>query len=135
MRKDRKTGLKVLIVDDEPLIRSAISIFLSKEGHLTKGVVTAEEALDEVKAQYYDFCFLDINLPGMTGLAAMERINEISPTTKVVIMTGNFLNEATLEQIKDVSYAFLEKPFNLSQISNLVERRFDIPPEQQISCE
>ena len=134
MRKDRRTGLRVLVVDDEPLIRYAISRFLSEEGLLSKGVVTAEEALDEIRAQYYDFCFLDINLPGMTGLEAMEKINEISPATKVVIMTANFLSETTIEQIKDVSYAFLEKPFNLSQISNLVDRRFDVPPEQQIIC-
>ena len=135
MRKDRRTVLRILVVDDEPLIRYAISRFLSEEGHLSKGVATAEEAIGEVNTQYYDFCFLDINLPGITGLEAMERINEISPATKVIIMTGNFLSDATIEQIEDLSYAFLEKPFNLSQISKLVDRKYDFPAEQQIIYE
>jgi DNA-binding NtrC family response regulator len=120
MKKDGKT-LRVLVVDDEPLILMCISKFLEKSA-LVKTASTAEEALDEIEAQHYDLCFLDVILPGMTGLDAMKIINERSPNTKVAIMTGTFLNEAMKEQVKGFAYAFIEKPFGLSDIGEVVER-------------
>jgi DNA-binding NtrC family response regulator len=120
MKKDGKT-LRVLVVDDEPLILMCISKFLEKSV-LVKTASTAEEALDEIEAQHYDLCFLDVILPGMTGLNAMKIINERSPNTKVAIMTGTFLNEAMKEQVKDFAYAFIEKPFGLSDIGEVAER-------------
>jgi len=120
MKKDFKT-LRVLVVDDEPLILMSISRFL-KSIALVKTVSTAEEALDEIKEHYYDLCFLDVKLPGMTGLDAMKIINELSPKTKVAIMTGNLLNEAMKEQVDDYAYTFIEKPFALSDIESVVER-------------
>ena len=120
MKKDFKT-LRVLVVDDEPLILMSISRFL-KNIALVKTVSTAEEALDAINEQHYDLCFLDVKLPGMTGLDAMKIINELSPNTKVAIMTGNLLNEAMKEQVDDYAYTFIEKPFGLSDIEGVTER-------------
>ena len=120
MKKDFKT-LRVLVVDDEPLILMSISRFL-KSIALVKTVSTAEEALDAIKEQHYDLCFLDVILPGMTGLDAMKIINELSPNTKVAIMTGTLLNEAMKKQVDDYAYTFIEKPFALSDIEGVVER-------------
>ena len=119
-KKDLKT-LRVLVVDDEPLILMSISRFL-KSIALVKTVSTAEEAIDSIKEQDYDLCFLDVKLPGMTGLDAMKVINAISPNTKVAIMTGNLLNEAMVDQVDDYAYTFIEKPFALSDIEDVVER-------------
>ena len=123
--KKKKMGkeykLQILVVDDEPLILMSISRFL-KNIALVKTVSTAEEALEAIKEQHYDLCFLDVNLPGMTGLDAMKIINELSPKTKVAIMTGNLLNEAMKEQVDDYAYTFIEKPFALSDIEGVVER-------------
>jgi len=123
MRKDGKT-LRVLVVDDEPLIVWAISKCLEKSAvvKMVKTVATAEEALDEIEAQHYDLCFLDVILPGMTGLDAMKRINERSPNTKVAIMSGSSLDDATMGKIEDLAYAFLEKPFGLTHIREVAER-------------
>jgi len=120
VRRD-DTTLRVLVVDDEPLILYGISRFLYGRA-VVKTVASAEEAIDEIVAQQYDLCFLDINLPGMTGLDAMKIINELSPTTKVAIMTGNALDEAMKMQIEDAAYAFIEKPFSLSHIKEVAER-------------
>ena len=120
MKKDFKT-LRVLVVDDEPLILTFISRFLKKMA-LVKAVSTAEEALDAIGEQHYDLCFLDIALPGMTGLEAMPIINELSPNTKVAIMTGNLLNEVMKKQVDDYAYTFIEKPFAISDIESVAER-------------
>ena len=120
MKKD-STTLRVLVVDDEPLILHVISRFLNPSV-VVKTATSAEEALDEIVAQHYDLCFLDIILPGMTGLDAMKRINELSPTTKVALMTGNLLDEAMKRKIEDTAYAFIEKPFELTHIKEVVDR-------------
>jgi CheY-like chemotaxis protein len=73
-------------------------------------------------AQHYDLCFLDITLPGMTGLDALKIIKELSPITKVTIMTGNFLDEAMTRQIEETAYALIEKPFELLHIQAVVNR-------------
>ena len=120
MKKDFNT-LQILVVDDNTLILMSISRFL-KNIALVKTVSTAEEALDAIKVQHYDLCFLDVNLPGMTGLVAMKIINELSPNTKVVIMTATILNDAMKQQVDDYAYTFIEKPFALSDIEGVTER-------------
>jgi len=120
MKKDFKT-LRILIVDDNPLILMSMSRFFKKIA-LVKAVSTAEEALDAITEQHYDLCFLDVNLPGMTGLDAMKIINELSPNTKVAIMTGNLLNETMKKQVDDYAYTFIDKPFALSDIEGVFER-------------
>ena len=123
--KKKKMGkeykLQILVVDDEPLILMSISRFLKKIA-LVKTVSTAEEALDAIDEQHYDLCFLDVNLPGMTGLDAMKIINKLSPNTKVAIMTATLLNEAMKQQVDDNAYTFIEKPFALSDIEGVTER-------------
>jgi len=125
IQKKKKMGkeykLQILVVDDNPLILMSLSRFLQKTA-LVKTVSSAEEALDAITEQHYDLCFLDVNLPGMTGLDAMKIINELSPETKVAIMTGTILNEAMKEQVDDNAYTFIEKPFALSDIEGVVER-------------
>jgi len=113
--------LRILVVDDNLLILKSISRFLKKMA-LVKTVSTAEEALDAIAEQHYDLCFLDVTLPGMTGLDAMKIIKEQAPDTKVVIMTGTLLNEAMKEQVDNCAYKFIEKPFGLSDIEGVVER-------------
>ena len=120
MKKDG-TNLRVLVVDDEPLILWGISKFLGKSA-VVKTSTNAEDALDEIGMQRYDLCFLDVILPGMTGLEAMKIINERSPSTKVVIMSGSSLDEEMKDQIEDLAYAFIEKPFGLSDIRDVADR-------------
>jgi len=120
MKKDFKT-LRVLVVDDEPLILMFFSRFLGKKA-LVKTASTAEEALDVIGEQPYDLCFLDVMLPGMTGLDAMKIINEQFPNTKVAIMTASSLDETLQKQVKDYAYAFIAKPFGISDIERVLER-------------
>jgi two-component system nitrogen regulation response regulator NtrX len=111
---------RVLVVDDEPLIRFGVVRHL---GSLVeaKAAATAEEALDILKEHHFDLCFLDVFLPGMNGVDAMCRIHELSPATRVVIMTGSQLDDTMKKRIDDGAYAFIEKPFDLLQIKDLVK--------------
>lgn len=114
MKKGKRT-LRILVVDDEPLILWGISKFLEKHA-VVKTATTAEDALFEIGREQYDLCFLDMTLPGMTGLDAMRLISVRSPDTRVVIMTGSSSDEGSIGQIGHLGYAFIEKPFDLSPI-------------------
>ena len=112
------TPLRVLIIDDEPIIRFVLSMIFKKNAEV-KTVASAEEAIAELRSQFYDLCFLDIVLPGMNGLEAMKIISEISPKTKVAIMTGSSPDETMKMIIDDLAYEFIEKPFELSRIREI----------------
>lgn len=106
---------KILVVDDEPLIRSGIARCLEGRAEVVT-TDNAEEAIIELGLGNYDLCIMDVFLPGMDGVAAMKRINQIAPSTKVVIMTGSYLTDAMKEIIEQEAYAFIEKPFNIARI-------------------
>ena len=120
MRKD-SSPLRILIVDDEPLIRDMLCRFLDINSSVM-AVGSAEEALEEIRMQHYDLCFLDDNLPGMNGMEAMKIIKELSPNTKVAIMSGGYLCEDMKRQIAEGALEFIEKPFDLSRIREIANR-------------
>jgi len=120
MMKIKNNPLSVLIVDKEPLVRFILSMVIKNNAE-SKTVESAEKALDEIKSHHYDLCFIDYNLPEMTGLEALKIIKEQSEKTKVVIMSGDYFSEYIKEQIEENAYAFIKKPFKLSQIMEVIK--------------
>ena len=120
MRKDC-SSLQILVVDDEPLIRDMLCRFLDINSSVM-AVGSAEEALEEIRTQHYDLCFLDVILPGMNGVEAIKIIKELSPSTKVAIMSGGYLCEDMKRQIAEGALEFIEKPFDLSRIREIANR-------------
>jgi len=122
-KKIKKEGknLRILVVDDEPLICLCVSRYLAKRA-LVKTAATADEALDEIGKQHYDLCFLDIIMPGTyTGLEAMKIIKEQYPNTKVAVMSATSLNETMKKEVGDYAFAYIQKPFNLSDVGAVAE--------------
>lgn len=118
--KTEDDRLRILIVEDEPLIRFILTRVFSEIAE-TKTAESAEEALEEIGTRHYDLCFLDYNLPGMNGLEALKIIKEKSKKTKVVIMSGSYFDEDMQKQVEETAYAFIEKPFELKQILDVVK--------------
>lgn len=113
---------RILIVDDETLIRYGLLRALRGDDVEVKAVKTGEEALAEIGSSFYDLCFLDINLPDADGLDIMKKIKELSPDTKVTIISGCVLNEHMKREIASGAYMFVPKPFDLFQIKGIAEK-------------
>jgi DNA-binding NtrC family response regulator len=109
---------RILIVDDEPLIRSGLSKAL-KGVAVVETADCGEQAITRVNTRFYDLCFLDVLLPDVSGLDVMKRIQKTSPDTRIVMMTA-YADEATQEMIRREAYQFMEKPLDLSQIREIV---------------
>jgi len=112
---------KILIVDDEELILSGLSKSLADDSTDIKTVSNGSDAIKEIDSCSYDLCFLDVFLPDMNGIEVMKKIKMLSPATKVVIMTAHDVNGNMSKDIKDNSFNFIGKPFDLSQVRAITE--------------
>jgi two-component system nitrogen regulation response regulator NtrX len=105
----------ILIVDDEPGVRSALSGVLRDEGYDVDAVDSGEACLDRLARTPCDLVLLDIWLPGMDGLATLSRMRERQVDAEVVVMSGHGSVEAAVRAIKMGAFDFVEKPLSLEK--------------------
>src|SRR5215218_7899307 len=105
----------VLIVDDEPGVRSALSGVLRDEGYQVEAVDSGEACLESLAQQSYEVVLLDIWLPGMDGLATLARMRERQLEAQVVIISGHGNVESAVRAIKMGAFDFVEKPLSLDK--------------------
>src|SRR2546428_5120336 len=105
----------ILIVDDEPGVRSALGGVLRDEGYEVDAVESGESCLDRLTRQTYDVVVLDIWLPGMDGLATLARMRERQIEAQVVIISGHGNIESAVRAIKMGAFDFVEKPLSLDK--------------------
>lgn len=116
---------KILIVDDQTSILSGMSRALHNYCDFQGEIIAVEsgkKALGEISSGSYDICFLDLNLPDMSGLDVMEQIHLMSPKTKVVIMTAECLDDDIMEKIEGGAYMFIPKPIELDIVKAFINR-------------
>jgi two-component system nitrogen regulation response regulator NtrX len=105
----------ILIVDDEPGVRSALSGVLRDEGYDVDAAESGEACLERLGRQAYDVVVLDIWLPGMDGLATLTRMRERQIDSQVVIISGHGNVESAVRAIKMGAFDFVEKPLSLEK--------------------
>ncbi|NIO16113.1 MAG: response regulator [Deltaproteobacteria bacterium] len=116
---------KILVVDDEALILTALSRALTSPRVEVMTAKTGGEALSMIRSDYYQLCFLDIHLPDCDGIDIMKTIKEISPETSVVVMSSKVLDRETKEAIEEQAHMYIPKPFELFHIKMIVKKLFD----------
>ncbi|HBU08546.1 MAG TPA: hypothetical protein DEA99_05005 [Candidatus Omnitrophica bacterium] len=118
-----KTKLKVLVVDDEKVIRDFLSRFLSLQLAQVKTAADGEAAIELAKTEEFDLVFLDIRMPKMNGLETFGELKKITPDLACVFMTGYASAEEDLiNKIKYEGIMCVRKPFeNLNKIKEIVE--------------
>jgi two-component system nitrogen regulation response regulator NtrX len=100
---------RILIVDDEPGIRQSLKGVFEDEGFATESVSSGEECLRKVA----DLVLLDIWIPGIDGLETLRRIRELSPSTRIIMISGHATIATAVTATKLGAYDFIEKPFSL----------------------
>ena len=117
----------ILIVDDEPGVRSALGGVLRDEGYSVEAVGSGEECLERVTRAGVDLIMLDVWLPGMDGLATFARLRERQVDAQVVIISGHGNIESAVRAIKMGAFDFVEKPLSLDKtvlvIANALRQR------------
>jgi two-component system nitrogen regulation response regulator NtrX len=117
----------VLIVDDEAGVRSALGGVLRDEGYTVEAVDSGEACLDRATRGAYDVIVLDIWLPGIDGLATLEKLRDRRVDAPVVMISGHGNIESAVRAVKLGAYDFVEKPLSLEKtvlvIGNAVRQR------------
>ena len=113
---------KILIVDDQQLLLYGLEKALKTETTEVTITETGKVALTEIASSLYDLCFLDIFLPDMNGVDLLNRFRELSPATKVIMMTAGIITDSMKENIEKNAYMFISKPFDLLQVKMLAKR-------------
>ncbi len=110
---------RILIVDDEPLIRQSLSGVLEDEGYQTHAVESGEQCCEELRHTAYDLVLLDVWLPGMDGLETLARVQEIpfADRPAVIIISGHGTIETAVKATKLGAFDFIEKPLTIEKVS------------------
>jgi response regulator RpfG family c-di-GMP phosphodiesterase len=113
---------RILVVDDERVIREILAEFLTLEGFSVHTVEDGEKALTELRLHPYDLLITDLKMPRLSGLQLLERIEAERLGVLTVLMTGFGTVETAIEAMKKGAYDYLLKPFKVEEVIHVVRR-------------
>jgi response regulator RpfG family c-di-GMP phosphodiesterase len=113
---------RLLVVDDEKVIREILADFLTMEGFAVGMARDGVDALDELAHNQYDMVISDLKMPRMGGLDLLEHIRKDHDSVLVVIMTGFGTVETAIEAMKKGAYDYVLKPFKVEEVVHIVRR-------------
>ncbi|MCH8327116.1 MAG: response regulator, partial [Candidatus Marinimicrobia bacterium] len=113
---------RILVVDDEKFIVEAISQHLTQLGHEVRSFLDPSEALLAIKSEPIDLVLTDLRMPDVSGMDITRAVYDRGEDTRVVILTGYATLDSAIESVHLQVYAYLNKPFDLRQLGQVVER-------------
>jgi len=108
--------MNILVVDDELGLRHTLTLILQAEGHTVRAANDGAAALDRVSETPPDLIICDVRMPGLDGLAFLEKYKEMGGTALVIMMSAYGDDDAALEAIRRGAYDFIPKPFRADQV-------------------
>ena len=114
--------MRIMIVDDEMIIRKSLLHWFEKLGHPVDTAASGFEALEKLEQEPFDLLFVDIKMPGMNGIELLGKVKEEYPQTFVVIITAYGSINSAVEAMKLGASDYLLKPFKPGHLSLVMER-------------
>ncbi len=116
---------RILVADDEQLIREVLADFLSMEGFHVRTAADGREAIGELSRAPYDLVLSDLKMPNMGGLELLGAIQENTPNVVTVIMTGFGTVETAIHAMKQGAYDYILKPFKMEEVVQTIRRALE----------
>ena len=113
---------KILIVDDELIMRESLAGWLERDGHEVEKTASGEEALKILKESRFDILLVDIKMEGMSGLDVLKQVKESDPDVEIVMITAYGSIATAIEAMKNGAYDYLLKPFEPDELGILIEK-------------
>jgi DNA-binding NtrC family response regulator len=111
--------VKILIVDDESVVRHAFVRILSSERCAVDTASNGAEALAKMHAQPYDVVLLDLKMPGMDGLTVLRTIKQLWPESEVIVVTGYAAVDTAKESVALGAFDYVAKPVGPEEVINV----------------
>ncbi|RKY89701.1 hypothetical protein DRQ09_00895 [candidate division KSB1 bacterium] len=112
----------ILVIDDEPSVANLFSEMIKSLGHNPIIASNATEGLKLFKKNPVDITFVDIKLPGVSGVEFLKEVKKIDSKAIVVVITGYPSSETITETILHNGYSYLEKPITMEKLRIIIER-------------
>ena len=112
-------SIRVLLVDDEPVFVDTMSKVLKARGYGVGAAAGGVEALEELQFNRYDVVVLDLRMPGMDGIATLERIRKRDPLLPVILLSGHADMSKAVEAMQHGAVDYMLKP---APVDKLCER-------------
>lgn len=113
---------RILVVDDESIVRISCERILGPEGYEVVGAPEAAEGLRLLGEESFDLVLTDLKMPGMDGIEFLKRIKERWAEIRVVIVTGYQTIDSAVRSIKLGAFDYVNKPFSPDQLKDVVQR-------------
>ena len=122
--QEQSSRFEILAVDDDPQMQFFLKEALERQYAVTvKG--TAEEALAALKGSRFDLILMDVRLPGMSGLDAVDEIQKFDRRTPIIVMTAHGTRDTALEAVRRGAYDYFTKPFRLDEMEIVIRRALE----------
>jgi signal transduction histidine kinase len=116
---------QLLLVEDDAMLREALSYSLEKAGYAVHGCESGEEALKAAEKGGFELSLLDLTLPGMNGLELLAGLKASRDTSESVMMTGNGSIETAVESMRLGAYDYLTKPFDTPELLRRLDKAME----------
>src|SRR4051794_26399284 len=103
---------RVLVVDDEEIVRESLSSWLQQDGHEVEVAPDGPSAVALMHERSYGIVLVDLKMPGMDGLQVLDEVRRLLPEAQVVLMTAYASVDTAVAAIKRGAYDYLVKPFD-----------------------
>jgi two-component system response regulator AtoC len=113
---------KILIVDDESIVRESLSDWLEGVGYEVEAAESGEEALRIIRQKKIKIMLADLVMPGMNGIELMKRAKQIVPTISTVIITAHATVQTAITAIREGAHDYVEKPFCPEKVELLIDK-------------
>ncbi len=123
--QELKVRGKILIVDDEAVVRDSLGKWFATEGYQTATVASGREALEAMQKKQWDVALIDIKMPGMDGMELQNRLCKIDPDLILIIMTGYASVETAVQALKRGAYDYIAKPFDPDELVHLISKALE----------
>lgn len=101
---------KIIIVDDEEATRRSLGDILKLEGFQVTMKSNGEEAIEALEKDEYDLMLLDLKMPGMSGLEVLDKVTEVAPDCRVIMLTAHGSLESAIEALRQGAHDYILKP-------------------------
>ena len=123
--------MHIMIVDDEMIVRESFFHWFEKRGHPVDTAASAREALEKLEKASFDLLFVDIKMPGMSGMELLETVKSRYPDVDVVIITAYGTIDTAVQAMKMGAVDYLLKPFKPDQLTLVMEK---VEQQQKLSA-
>jgi DNA-binding NtrC family response regulator len=116
---------RILVVDDQEMMRDSLAATLVREGHEVVAASDGPAAINKLQQQKVELVITDLKMPKMTGLELLSEARKIRPDVPVVLMTAFATIQTAVEAMKLGAYDYIQKPFEADEIKLLVDRTLE----------